>query len=172
MKMKIEKYLIDHVEGAEALLREDPEAFSEIIVSAGGSIGAAVDLFSPEMREELLNVRRVCDQFIECFPLGGLSDALEVFEDPMFKTREDTGRILGETIKALRDLLLLRKADNVPLCYYTSIEKAEKIAERFSAARLIKYITLCDEARTLITDANTNVKLTLLNLASDMLRSK
>lgn len=167
----VRKYLTESISYASELEARDPRALSEIVISASGSIGLAIKLLDPAQKEELTELRSLTEEFIAalCSSDGdGSAKLLSMFENTLFKSREDTGKLLSSVITAQRDLLLLRRADNVRLCYYTDAEDATELAMSFSVADLIRYIELCEEARIAITVKNANIKLTLLKLVYDL----
>lgn len=165
----VRKYLTENIEGAKELEGRDPKGLSEIIVSAAGSIGLATRLLDPAQKEELTELRSLSEEFIAALHASdGNARLLSMFESPFFKSRDNTGKLLSSVITAQRDLLLLRRADNVKLCYYTDPDSASELAMRFSVVNLIRYIELCEEARIAVTVKNTNIKLTLLKLVNDI----
>lgn len=165
----VRKYLTENIKSAAELESRDPRALSEIIVSASGSIGLAAKLLDPAQKEELTELRSLSDEFIEALrAVDGIARLLSMFESPFFKSRDNTGKLLSSVITAQRDLLLLRRADDVRLCYYTDQDSASELAMSFSVANLIRYIELCEEARIAVTVKNTNIKLTLLKLVNDI----
>lgn len=168
----VRDYIIEHSNAAKKLSVDEPEEFSDIIISAAGSIGLAMKLTDPTAKDELLRLRELTDGLIGC--LGkheGFEESLGIFENSYFKSRDNTGKLLTSFQKAVRDLLLLRRADNVRLCYYTDTAKAAELACRFRVSYLISCIEATERARIDITVRNTNIKLTLLKLASEIFRN-
>ena len=64
---------------------------------------------------------------------------------------------------AIRDLLLLKKHDEAPLCFFEDIETANELSTHFTATGLF---ALYDASVTAVSDleANANVRLTVMNM--------
>ena len=79
--------------------------------------------------------------------------------------RSATAR-LNLTLLALRDLLLLKRSETAPLCFFSDREDALARSSRFPTGTLLR---LCDAVDTAIDRlrANGNVRLILTELGTD-----
>ena len=64
---------------------------------------------------------------------------------------------------ALRDLLLLKKSENLPLCFFEDAEEALELSTRFTSRSLLALYDAAERAKKDL-EANANVKLTLTNM--------
>ncbi len=149
---------------ADKLLRQAPEEFAELLVIADGSIGRAKALLDPKKRKPILEQRACAMEFIGLCSSHRNSAAVLSFLSGLGQKREDIIARLNMILLALRDLLLCKSAENVPLCFFAQREEAAETAYRFSSPELLR---LC-EALQAATDRlrmNSNVRLTLIELA-------
>ena len=81
--------------------------------------------------------------------------------------REEFRLRLAMLRAALRDLVLLTRADCAPLVFFTDREKGEALAARFTTARLLHLIEAIEQADDALA-SNANVRLTLTRLQSKL----
>jgi len=150
---------------AQRLERTAPEDFDEIISASNGSIGMAYRFLIPEKRAEVLKKREQVRSFVESAlnssPKSTIFDLALSFPTK----RDDLIETIGSIILAIRDLLVLKKSENAPLCFYAQREIALDLSSSRSAAYLLKLLAACEEASSALIN-NSNVKLTMTILAS------
>lgn len=158
----IEGYLLDHDRKAVELKLQSPEEFAEIICAADGSIGYALSLLDARKRKQILENRRIAKDFINLASGKLNQDKLELVSSLGSKRHEICSR-LYYIQNALRDLMLLKKSDDAPLCFYSDREQACEIATHFTFKKLLKLFGATEQA---IDDLsrNSNVKLTTVNM--------
>lgn len=172
----VKEYLLEHSDKARTLMSSSPEELERLIASADGSIGRAEELLNPSEKDHLYRLNELTDEFIKIAgTIGktpdGCSKMFSMFENTYFKTRENVGEFFNSVTVALRDMLLLRRANNVKLCYFTDTDEASELAQRFTVANLVRYIELCESARLAVTVRNSNIRLTLLKFTADIFLS-
>lgn len=158
----IEKYILSHDRRAAELKSQSPEEFSELICASDGSIGYALSLLDARKRKQILESRRIAKDFIN-LASGKLNrDKLELVSS-LGSKRHDICDRLRYIQSALRDLLLLKKSDDAPLCFYADRDEACELSTHFTSQKLLKLFGATEQA---IDDLsrNSNVKLTTVNM--------
>ena len=159
---QIEKYILENDRRAAALKTESPDDFYELICSADGSIGYALSLLDLKTRRSVFENRRIAKDFVS-LASGKLNrDKLELIASLGTK-RQDVCDRLSYIQYALRDLMLLKRDEDVPLCFFANREQACELSTRFTSKKLM---TLYEATETATDDLsrNSNVKLTLINM--------
>jgi len=154
-------------EATRTLKRSAPHEFDLLLLYADGSIGRAIELLSPKEREPIKELRLLADRFISSLITGGGSvHPILLFSE--FSDKRDKLLLQLERIKdALRDLILLKKSENVPLKYYVDRDSALEISDRLSEKRLFAVIEAADSATDSLS-RNANVRLTLTEMLSSL----
>ncbi len=159
---QIEDFLSKN-EATSELMRSSPDDFYEIVMASGGRLGEAIDLADADKRERVLECREHARNFIASMSHrssgGEVLDIIEGFP----QNRAELADRLSLILTALRDLAVLKKSENAPLCFYHDREAALALSDNFSMFSLLSLIDSCEEARRAIL-RNANVKLTLYNL--------
>lgn len=160
---EVEKYLLDNDKRASQLINEDKAAFDTVIFAADGCIGKALELLDAKKRKRLLDERATVHGIISALSSKDRAKVLSAL-DSLGNKRPEIARSLISVQNAVRDLMLLKKADNVKLCFYPIKEEAAELSSHYSSASLILlYDALCGASDEL--EANSNVRVTLLNMA-------
>ena len=157
---KVQKSVSD---AAKSLKNNQPDEFATVLLSANGSIGRAIELLSPKTRKPIIASRELAVKFINSLlKRTGSEPSLMLF--PSFSTKRDEVIDQLEYIKnALRDLILLKKSETVPLCFFSDRESAMDTSSMLVERRLIAVFDEVCRAQGLLT-ANANVRLTLTDL--------
>lgn len=160
---EVERYLLEHDNRAKLLRDEDPRAFETLIFASNGCIGKALPLLDAQRRKSLFEEREVAERILSILSCPNRTEVLDIISS-LGKKRSDVSRYLVAVQYAARDLMLLKKTDSARLCFFPDREEAEELSTRYTSASLmLLYDALrvaCDEL-----DANSNVRLTLLNMA-------
>ena len=159
---EVKSVILEKDSRASALRDESPDEFETIIAMSQGSIGRAIELLDPKTRENELDAREDAKKIASL--LSG-SRSREVFEavGELGKKRQDVNMRLGLLQYALRDLLLLKKSDNAPLCFFVDRDEALELSTRFTSSGLISLYDSTVVARNDL-DAGANVRLALMNM--------
>lgn len=159
---EIEKYLLENDKRALALKEEDAESWRMLIFLAGGSIGRAIELLDTKRRERILEHRKDAQTVITLMSERNRAAAFEVISSFGTKRNEIISK-LSYLQYALRDLLLLKKDENVPLCFFPDREAAQELSTRLTAPSILSLYDATVNARDDL-EANSNVRLTLMNM--------
>ena len=146
------------------LKNTSPDEFYEIIMASDGRIGRALELCSPDKRAEIIKARGHAKRFISAMsgrPSG--TALLDIIEEFPAKSRPELLRRIDLITSALRDLIVLKKSEDAPLCFYHDREAAIELSDLFTVSSLLSLISACEDARNAIL-RNANVKLTITNL--------
>ena len=146
------------------LMKSAPDEFAEIIMAADGSIGQALELSKPENREHTIKVRAHAKKFL-CAAAGRPSGEtlIALIDDFPQKSRQELLERITLISIALRDLIVLKRSEDAPLCFYHSREEALELSDKFTLSALISLLSACNEAKS-ATLRNANVKITVTNL--------
>ena len=160
---EMREYLIAHSPEAARLFREAPEEAEGILRLSGGSIGEALRHIGGADRATLLQYREnaagVCRLLSDRSSPAALLTLMLTFP----QGREELTAQLGVFRLALRDLILLSRTENAPLCFYTDRESAAEAAAHLPPARWMRCIAATEEAISALA-ANANTRLTLTRL--------
>lgn len=158
----IEKYLLDNDSRASQLKSENEDDWKSLICVSSGSIGYALELLDSKLRVRVLEQRAIAKSIISLLSRTNKVGAIEAI--PSFgSTRRDVAKQLSLIQVAIRDLLLLKKCENAPLCFFEDRESAFELSTSFTAKGLL---ALYDAAQTALDDLdkNSNVRLTMMNM--------
>ena len=146
-----------------------PEAErEEILMIAGGSIGRAKELLDTKERKPLLSRRELAAAFVKQ-QIAGKDSAGALSLMAQFGTkREEINPLLNDILTALRDLILLKRTEDAPLCFYPDRQAAAELCDGASMPRLLR---LCDKVescrRRMMRNANVRLSMTSLFLTDD-----
>ena len=154
-------------DAARALQQSEPEEFATVLISADGSIGRAAELLSPRTRKPISDRRALAMTFIESLTINGKKDhPLSLF--PKFSQKRDELSLQLEYIsRALRDLILLKKSENAPLCFFADRERALDLSGSFFERKLISVFDKITEAKDSV-ERSANIRLTLIDLLASV----
>jgi DNA polymerase-3 subunit delta' len=154
-------YLLKSDSRAAELKETSPEEWQALLSVSQGSIGYAIELLDAGKRSKIFEYRNAAKELIEKLSRKGSVNALSALSS-FSKKRNDVIRQLSFLQYALRDLLLLIKAENAPLCFFEDRDDASELSTHFTAKGLF---TIYDASLAAIDDleAGANVSLTLMN---------
>ncbi len=152
---------------AKKLKRERPEEYETVLFSARGSIGRAIDLMTEKTRRPILSSRELAMKFIYAVKGGTNVDHPLTLFSSFSSKRDELSNQLEYIKNALRDLILLKKSDNVELCFFTSRDEGAELSGALSEKRLISVFDEVNHSSEALA-ANANVRLTLINLLSGL----
>lgn len=153
-------------ESAAARLRASSEKeFFELIAASGGSVGKALSYLDPEKRAELNAYRESVKTFVNTVLGSRSGESLTELTSSLPQKREELSELIGGVMLALRDILLLKRSEDAPLCFYSDREEALTVSELRSAGYILKLYENCLSADDALA-RNANVKLTASRLVS------
>ena len=159
---KIEEYLLLNYPVSHSIRSEDPKAWRTLLFVANGCIGKAIELLDKNRRETVLENRSEVKKLISVLLSADRAAAVKAIS--VFGKKRQSAIEKIELLQfAVRDLLLLKKTDNAPLCFYEDAEEALELSTRYTSRSLLM---LYDASETAKRDllANANVKLALTNM--------
>ena len=141
-----------------------PEAErEEILMIAGGSIGRAKELLDTKERKPLLSRRELAAAFVKQ-QIEGKDSAGALSLMAQFGTkREEINALLNDILTALRDLILLKRTEDAPLCFYPDRQAAAELCDGASMPRLLRLYDKVENCRRRMT-RNANVRLSMTSL--------
>lgn len=162
---KIAEYLRNNSKEALALYNTSKSDFDSAVAAADGSIGRALSLLSEKERRPISDTRKLTESFLHCLlSQKGRASVDLVLSFP--QKRDELSQQLTSIQTAIRDLLVQKKTDKAPLCFFTDTFVAYELSVKYKASRLMKIYTLLEDAKEKL-GRNSNVRLTLFSLASD-----
>ncbi len=156
---EITDYIIKQSEAAERLYKTDREAFDAAVMTADGSIGRALTLTDPKAAEDTREVQNRALAFVRaCAPRAGFAELKEA-TDAFPTKRTELSEQLELTVRALRDMIAVKRAENPPTVFFPTADEARREAEPFKINRLISVYEIVMEAHD---DCNKNGNVTAL----------
>lgn len=160
---RLMEFAADKSPAANRMEKSDPVRFADLIAAANGSPGRVLSLFSTregagilKLREEIMAVISALGPRIPFSKLYTTVAALP-------QKRQDLTESLELLTLALRDLILLKREETAPLCFFGLREDAQKRCEGMSLRCLFAASDAVEEAKYSLThNANVNVVLTTL----------
>ncbi len=157
---QIGQYLLKNHPSAVTLQNNDPNAFSEILTTADGSIGRAIALLDPKLHQPILERRANARAFVRLSLQKRNSASAIRFLGGLPQKREDLIEQCNEFLLCLRDLLLCKQTEHAPLCFFADRTEACTLAYNFTTPTLLSFcnhvLETIDRLRS-----NANVRLTL-----------
>ena len=134
---EITEYITRKSTAAALLYRDDREAFDAAVMAADGSIGRALLLTDPSTRENAGEIRkRVLSLIRAASPRGSFAQIKEAIDGFPTK-RGELSEVFEVTMRALRDMIAVKRAENPPTVFFPTPSDARREAEGYSITRLI-----------------------------------
>lgn len=151
------------------LASQAPDALRAACLTADGNIGSLLKLLEPKNREQMQKKRALTLSLLHALSSGRYSLLCEAFAALPTK-RDELSESLTHLALAVRDLILLKKDENAPLCFFADSAEWEALLSSF---RTDKLFAISDEIGTALErlDRNANSH-TVVSLMKANLRSK
>jgi DNA polymerase-3 subunit delta' len=159
----IEEYLLKNDERAIRLNQEAPDEFKSAIFSSGGSIGRAQILMDARKRRSVLDAKRTAEEIIFALADASRAKAISAITPLMKKKKNDIVDHLTNLLEAIRDIVLLKKSEDVRLCFFENRDAALELSTRFTSTSLFTLYDAVSKAK-LELEANANSRLALTNM--------
>ena len=159
---KIEDYILRNYPAAHAMRRENPEEWNTLLFVADGCIGRAIELLEGSRRKEIFKDRDEVKSLISILLSSDRAAATRAISG-FGKKRQGAIEKIELLQFAVRDLLLLKKTDNAPLCFYEDADEALELSTRYTSQSLLKLYDAAEIAKRDLL-SNANVKLALTNM--------
>jgi DNA polymerase-3 subunit delta' len=154
-----------------SFINNSPDEFEQIYMAAKGSIGRIIELVDSNEKKQIFQSRALAQKLIESIAHHTLpNDFAEICA--MFSQKKDEREKiiaqLSEIRSALRDLTVIKKAENPNLIFFTDVQYAEELSYCFSTQKLIEIAESTEKARLSLLK-NANVRLTIVNYLSELI---
>ena len=164
-KNDVEAYLLANDKRAVALKAESEEEWNLLLCVSAGCIGYAIELLDTKYRKQIFDYRNTAKEIIKMLQSRNKTNAFEIIS--AFGTkRNEICRQISFIQYALRDLILLKKCDTAPLCFYENRELALELSYSFTTASLLTLYNACEKTADRL-EQNANVRLSLLGMMQD-----
>ncbi len=155
------------VPGAAGIRSSDPARFEAAVMSSAGSAGRAIELLNSREGRQAEELRSEVAEFVSlCAVRGGGAEAMGALVRGCGNTRDGAVRFLSSAADAVRDLSVIKRAQDAPLLFYADRGRAAELSDRFPSGRLVALYDAVSDA----VDAagrGMNIRLTLMSLLSD-----
>lgn len=162
----IDEYISSNDRRAAQMKLSSPSDYAQLLMSSQNGIGRALELLEPKALSPILEKRALAKDFVTAaIEKRSREDALALtlrFSSKRDKLSEEL--MLIHT--AVRDLVLTKKSDNAPLCFYENRDAAIELCEKSTMSELIRLFKTVSEALERIS-RNANVRLTVTALLAD-----
>ena len=154
-----EAKLVSGGEGSE-------EETAALLLQANGSIGRALALSDPRTLAPILRNRERCEALLACLADRRADEIMTAIYGWDTK-RDAVCDILADLHLAVRDLVLLKRAEDIRTVFFTDRDAAADLADRFTSRALIRLYDAVWKARGAL-ESNGNVRLTLTRMAQEI----
>ncbi len=162
-------HLISRDERAASMPREELE---QIAADSEGFVGRALTLLNPDARTPDAERAEIAEKIVRLIIKNNSAEARTSLLSELSQKREAAISELLTAQTAMRDLILLKKSENAPLCFWSDREDALELVYSVPINRLLSLFSKLDEAiEALHRKANVKLTLTLL-LQKDINRSR
>lgn len=141
------------------------ESLNEIILSSGGSLGYVLDMLSESKAEALKKDRERARDFALAL-LKNDTSTIKTLSSMFSTTRDKLKEVFSLALVVLRDLAVVKKTKNAPLCFFTSVSEASGIASNSSINKILYCYSKIEKGIEGL-NANANVPLTLTALITN-----
>lgn len=165
------EFLTANHPSVRTLINNSPDEFDQIYMAAKGSIGRILELINSNEKKQILQNRELAQKLIESVAHRELAANFGEISAMFSQKRDEREKIIAslcEIQSALRDLTLIKKADEPSMMFFTDINYAEELSYSFSIQQLIKIAESTEKARQSLL-RNANVKLTIINYLSELI---
>lgn len=162
---RLDAFLQDNRD-AKRLRESDPTQYREILTVAAGSPGMALELLCQKNIIALAEDRKMIMDIISCINSRTKYANLHESTARLSTKRQELMEELFSLMLAIRDLIIVKKDEEAPLCFWGIRESVVEIAATFSLRCLFTvYDALRDARLQLFQNANVHVVITSLNSA-------
>ncbi len=156
---ELDAYLKDNSMEATSLCRRDEGRYRELLYSADGVIGQALDLLDERKLKEIARVRECVSRVLAALPRTATYGTRYEAIASMPQKRVEFAETAELVLVALGDLLVLKYDEDAPLMYFTDRETATANAALMDAKRIVYCKDLFTEALDM---ASKNANMTTL----------
>ena len=137
----------------------------EIILASSGSLGYVLDMLNESKSEAILKDRERAKGFALSL-LASNTETVTTLSSMFNMTREKLKELFSLALVVLRDLAVVKRAKEAPLCFFTSINEAQDIASKYSLQKILFTYSSVEKGQEDL-NANANVPSTLVSLIAN-----
>lgn len=164
-------FVLSRTPSARTMQSEDPDRFYDLIAAAGGSPGIALDLFTTEDGAAVLAARKTVLSLLQALhPKVGVPVLYEAVT-ALPQKRAELLSALQLFLLAVRDLILLKKDEQVPLCFFGRREAALALCDTFGMRNLLSVGAAILETATQV-EQNANLALVFTSLSDALFSAR
>lgn len=160
----IDEYICSRDRRASQMKMSSPKEYREIIISASGGIGRAIELLEPKSFKPIYDLRLLIADFISSAIDSRNSRNIIPLLLKFSSKRDALERELTVLSNAIRDLILLKKSDNAPLIFYSDRNDAIELCDRTTLTFLYEFHSAVSTAIE-ENKRNANIKLMMTKMA-------
>ena len=165
-KEQIDGFLCAHDRRAVSMKQSSPRDYAELLLCADGSIGTALEMLEPNRLSPILEKKQIIKRLVaNVAHRSGAPQIISLMAE-LSQKREPLSQELSLLTAAVRDLILLKKSETAPLCFYTDRDEALTLSDEATLKELWRLLEAADTAIQALSH-NANVRLTVLALLSD-----
>ena len=170
-KSEVVEYLKSNNPAARTFINSSPEEFGELFMASCGSIGRILEFISSSERKQILQNRELTIKLIEAIAHRTIAENFAEILSQFTQKRDEREKItaqLSQLQNALRDIMVIKKAEDPQMIFFTDKEYAEALSYCISVQKIAKIIALTEKTRLALL-RNANIKLTMTNYLSSLI---
>ena len=135
----IDEYICAQDIRARQLKLSSPEEYNELLIAASGGIGKALLMLEDKSRSAVFGIRHLISDFLYASIDNPSARNITSFIPRFLLSREELRYTLLLLSDALRDLILLKKDDNVPLAFFYDRNAAIELSDKTTLSFLYAF---------------------------------
>ncbi len=160
-RKEIDEYITANDRRALQMKISDPESYDELLTASASGIGRAIEYLDSNTFSPVKKNRAISSDFVIAAISGKGAKAIIPMVTRFPSSRESLLDVLGLISQALRDLIVLKKSDDVPLLFFSNRNDAIELSDKTSLAFLYN-INDCLSTTIYEISRNSNTKLSLI----------
>lgn len=153
--------ILNYLKGTDLPL-PPTERLEEIVLSSNGSLGYVLDMLTEGKAEALIKDReRALDFAVKL--LNNDNSTVTLLTSMFNMTREKLKELFSLSLVVLRDLAVVKKTKDAPLCFFTSYKDALDVAGKHSLQKILGILSSLEGGIDAL-NLNANVPSTLVSL--------
>ena len=141
------------------------DKLNEIILASCGSLGYVLDMLDEARADTLIKERERARGFVSALLVND-SNTVTTLSSMFNMTREKLKDLFSMSLLTLRDLAVIKKSKDAPLCFFTSVKEAASLASKHSLQKIL-YVYSQVEGGIDSLNSNANVPNTLVSLITN-----
>lgn len=141
------------------------DKLDEIILSSCGSLGYVLDMLNEKSADILIKDRERAKDFSLSL-LANDNSTVTLISSMFSMTREKLKELFSLSLVVLRDLAVIKKSKDAPLCFFTSSREAQNLASRHTLQKILYTYSMVENGIEGL-NINANVPNTLVSLITN-----